>query len=127
MLTSSSLSLSLLLLSLLLLHYYYHYYHYYYHYHYHYHYHYQALAVNEIVEIPEDHVQVLIFSADCLQAVLGTNSSKSISIRYNLGFPRDDVLIGKTEPFNHDKDKGCLHYMHMHLNIHILLYIYLDT
>ncbi len=66
----------------------------------------KVLAINELVEIPEDHVQVMIISAESLQAVLGVNSSKSISVHYNLGFPRDKALTGRTEPVNHDKETG---------------------
>ena len=66
----------------------------------------KVLSINELVEIPEDHVHVMIHSAESLQAVLGMNSSKSVSIHYNLGFPRDDPLTGKTEAVNHDPETG---------------------
>ena len=58
----------------------------------------------EILAVPEDTIQVCITSTESLQALIKEHNSKSLSVSYNLGFPREAPLTGKTENVNYNSE-----------------------
>lgn len=75
----------------------------------------KKLAPSELISIPEDSIQVLVTSAQNLEASLAKcGGGTTLSVSYNLGIPRDNPVEGKTGKAEYISAKESVVWDHKH-------------